>query len=256
MRDTFVETSNVRKFHEALKKVDERGAIEACLVVVDGKPGLGKTTTLSRWVAQTGSIYLRAQVGWDYSWFMQELLAELSVTQPIRGKRDRFARIVHELGDRAEASAFNGKTFGLVVDECDLVSNRGEIMEAIRGLTDIKYMPTILVGMGRLRENLRKFPQIESRGPNKAEFLPATLEDADALIKGRCEVPVAPDLVEFVWRLSKGFNREILEAIASIERFGRRMEPGPQGVSREDMAGQVIMSDRTSGKSILVPGAA
>lgn len=256
MRDTFVETSNVRRFHEALKKVDERGAVESCLVVVDGRPGLGKTTTLSRWVAQTGSVYLRAQVGWDYSWLTQELLAELSVKEPIRGKRERFARIVHELGERAEAAAFLGKTFGLVVDECDLVSNRGEIMEAIRGLSDIRYMPTILVGMGKLRENLRRFPQIESRAPNKVEFLPAAIDDAAALIRGRCDVPVAPDLVDLVWRLSKGFNREILDAIANIERFGRRMDPGPDGVTRADMAGQVIMSDRATGKAILVPGGA
>ena len=61
MRDTFVETSNYRKFMAALTKVDERGAEEACMVVIDGKPGLGKTATMARWVSQTQSIYLRAQ---------------------------------------------------------------------------------------------------------------------------------------------------------------------------------------------------
>lgn len=254
MRDTFVETSNVRRFMGALKTLDERGAIEACMVVVDGKPGLGKTTTLSRWVTQTGSIYLRAQKGWDYSWFIQDLLTELSVSyQQIRGKRERFARVIAELQVRAEQAALEGKTFGLVIDECDLVSSRAEIMEAIRGVSDIQFMPTILVGMGRLRDNLRRFPQIESRAPNKVEFQAASLEDVTALIRGRCEVPVAPDLVAFVARVSKGYNREILDAIANIERFGRRMEPDAGGVTLVDMAGQVIMNDRALGKPILVP---
>lgn len=257
MKPTFVETSNVRQFYGALKRVNERGAIEACMVVVDGKPGLGKTTTLSRWVTQTGSIYLRAQKGWDYSWFVQELLTELSVdAKSIRGKRERFARVLDELADRADRAAFEDKTFGIVIDECDLVSNRGEIMEAIRGISDLRFLPTILVGMGSLRDNLRRFPQIESRAPNKVAFQPATLEDAQSLIAGRCEVPVAPDLTEFVWRVSKGFNREILDAIAHIERFGLRIDPGPEGITVADMAGKVIMNDRNTGKPICVPGAA
>lgn len=257
MRDTFVETGNVRRFMGALKTLNERGAIEACMVVVDGKPGLGKTTTLSRWVAQTGSVYLRAQKGWDYSWFIQDLLTELSVSyQQIRGKRERFARVLQELQLRAEQAALDGKVFGLVIDECDLVSSRAEIMEAIRGISDIQFMPTILVGMGRLRDNLRRFPQIESRAPNKVEFQPAGPEDVAALIRGRCEVPVAPDLVGFVHRLSKGYNREILDAIANIERFGRRMEPGPDGVTLADMAGLVIMRNRDTGREIIVPEAA
>lgn len=254
MRDTFVETGNVRRFMGALKTLNERGAVEACMVVVDGKPGLGKTTTLARWVAQTGSVYLRAQKGWDYSWFIQDLLTELSVSyQQIRGKRERIARVLQELQLRAEQAALEGKVFGLVIDECDLVSSRAEIMEAIRGISDIQFMPTILVGMGRLRDNLRRFPQIESRAPNKVEFQPAGLEDVGALIRGRCEVPVAPDLVGFVHRLSKGYNREILDAIANIERFGRRMEPGAEGVALADMAGLVIMRNRDTGREIIVP---
>ncbi len=257
MKATFVETSNVRHFMAALKRVNERGAVEACMVVVDGKPGLGKTTTLSRWVSQTGSVYLRAQKGWDYSWFIQDLLTELSVdAKSIRGKRERFARVLQELQDRAERAAFEDKVFGIVIDECDLVSNRGEIMEAIRGISDLHFLPTILVGMGSLRDNLRRFPQIESRAPNKVAFLPATLEDTRALVEGRCEVPVAPDLISFVWKVSKGFNREILEAIAHIERFGLRIDPGPDGITLADMAGQIIMNDRSTGKPVCVPGVA
>lgn len=257
MKSTFVETGNVKKFMAALKTLDDRGAVEACMVVVDGKPGLGKTTTLSRWVSQTGSIYLRAQKGWDYNWFIQDLLTELSVSyQGIRGKRERFARVLDELQNRSEQALLEDKVFGLVIDECDLVSSRAEIMEAIRGVSDIKFLPTILVGMGKLRDNLRRFPQIESRAPNKVEFLPATLDDTAALIRARCDVPVAADLVQFVWKVSKGFNREILDAIANIERFGLRLDLGPDGVTLEDMAGQVIMNDRAMARPIFVPRAA
>jgi hypothetical protein len=125
-------------------------------------------------------------------------------------------------------------------------------MEAIRGISDLKFLPTILVGMGTLRDNLRRFPQIESRAPNKVAFLPASLEDARALIDGRCEVRVADDLVKFVWQRSRGYNREILDAIAHIERFGLRADVDEAGVTVDDMVGQPIMMDRTTGKDIVV----
>ncbi|ANH05011.1 AAA family ATPase [Shinella sp. HZN7] len=255
MRNTIVDTTNVKKFMGALTSLNDRGAVEACMVVVDGEPGLGKTTTLSRWVAQTGSVYVRAQVGWDYGWFINTLLREMSIHPP-RSKEERYERLLKELAERAARADFEGKTFGLVIDECDLVSTRPAIMEAIRGISDIQFLPTILVGMGRLRENLRRFPQIESRAPRKVRFEAATLDDTRAIIAARCEVPVAPDLVEFVWKVSRGYNREILEAIAHIERFGFRMEPGPEGVTMSDMAGQMIMNDRSSGKPIMLPRAA
>ncbi len=253
MRAEFIQTSNYRRFTSALTRLDDRGAQEACMVVVDGKPGLGKTATMARWTAQTGSIYLRAQRGWDYSWFVQELLAELSVTTVPRGRRDRFKLAIERLDDLATDATIEGRAFSLVVDEADLISGKPEVMEAIRGISDLRFLPTILVGMGKLRDNLRRFPQIESRAPNKVEFLPATREDAAALVRGLCEVPVADDLIDFVWRLSKGFSREMVEAIKAIERFGMRIDPGPEGVSHADMVGQVIMNNRENGKPIIVP---
>ncbi len=63
MKTTIVETSNVKEFHAALSRVNGRGASKPASRG-RGDPGLGKTTALSRWVAQTGSVYVRAQVGW------------------------------------------------------------------------------------------------------------------------------------------------------------------------------------------------
>ncbi len=56
MRTTFVETENVRRFQGKLTAYQERGAREACMIIVDGKPGLGKTMVVRRWMAQTGSL--------------------------------------------------------------------------------------------------------------------------------------------------------------------------------------------------------
>lgn len=254
MKSKFVETSNVRDFHDAMRDVDHRGAEEACIVVVDGAPGLGKTTCMSRWVAQTGSLYLRAEVGWNYTWFIDAMLKDLDITPP-HSRVARYERLLQGLGERARASAQNGHTFSVVIDECDQISSRREVMEAIRGLSDFQFMPTVLVGMGKLRENLRRFPQIESRAPRKVKFKPATLQDAQEVIAARCELPVASDLCSFMWKVSKGFNRELLEAIAHVERAGSRIDYDEEiGITLADMAEQVITVDRDTGNPIYAPG--
>lgn len=256
MKSTFVETSNYRLFLEALSRVDDRGAPEACLVVVDGKPGLGKTAVMNRWVSQTGSLYVRAQMGWDYNWFIRSVLHELGVQDPPRGREARFRLAITLMQARADAAAEVGKVWGFVVDECDLVSRNPQIMEGIRMFSDLLEMPTVLVGMGKLRDNLRRFAQIESRAPNKVEFKPAPLTDATALVRGLCEVPVADDLIGLIWKLSKGFSREMVDAIKAVERFGFRIDPGPKGVTVADMAGQPLMNNRETGQQIMVPEAA
>ncbi|MEM6372343.1 MAG: AAA family ATPase [Pseudomonadota bacterium] len=254
MRNTFVETSNVRRFFDTLRSVETRGAVESCLMIVDGAPGLGKTAMMSRFVAQTGSVYLRAHQGWNHTWFVEAMLKELAV--PVPHKRvDRWARLSEELMSRNFEARTRNQTFSIVIDECDLVSSRAEIMETIRDISDVQLVPTILVGMGKLRENIRRFLQIQSRAPHRCEFQPATLEDATKLITELSEVTVAPDLIRFAWEVSRGFNRELMDAIANIERIGRRIDTGATGLTLADMAGETLVRDRDTGKPIVIPEA-
>ncbi|WP_310620915.1 ATP-binding protein [Flexibacterium corallicola] len=252
MKNVFVETSNVKKFHGAISALNQRGAAEACLVVVDGLPGLGKTTTLRNWVAQTGSVYLRAQQGWTENWFLSDLLKAMDVHPP-HSLQQKAERVRGELALRQSNALFTDHTFSVVIDEADYVSRREKIIETIRGLSDSTEIPFILVGMGKINDNLVRFPQVTSRVSQRVKFERSTKDDVRALMAGRCDMPVADDLVTFLHKASGGYNREILEAIANIERFGKRNPPGPDGLTLADMAGQVLLNDRASSKPILVP---
>ncbi len=252
MRNVFVETSNVKRFISALSALEDRGASEACLVVVDGEPGLGKTTTLKHWVAQNGCVYLRAKKEWTPSWFMNELLESLRVHPP-HSFRQKYAKILEELAPRHQSALMARKSFGLVIDEADHISSKSSILETVRDISDMIELPTILVGMGKVNDNLTRFPQVSSRVSQKVKFLKASKEDVRLLITQRCEVAVADDLVNFVLTISQGYNREVLEAIANIERFGLRSDPGPGGVTLKDMAGQKIINDRRTNQAVVVP---
>jgi DNA transposition AAA+ family ATPase len=253
MRNNFVETSNVRAFHNALQVLNRRGAGEACIMVIDGVPGLGKTTTLQHWTAKHQCIYLRAKKQWRASWMMNELLEELRVTPPHRFE-EKYKLALNQIGQRLDRAEVDAQTFAIVIDEADFISRNIECMETMRDLSDGLEVPIIFVGMGTIRNNLRRFPQVMSRVSQSVEFKPATKEDVAKLIDGLCEVDVADDLVTFVHKVSKGFNREVKEAIASIERYGLRNDPqNGTAFSMADMAGKFLMNDRQSGAEIKVP---
>lgn len=255
MKNVFVETENVARFQAALGALERRGAQEACLMVVDGKPGLGKTTALYRWAAQSGAIYLRAKKEWSPGWFLADLLGEFRVT-PAHSYQKRFAQAMEAMLARQSAMTLQRRTFAVVVDEADHISRNARIMETIRDFSDMGDIVFVLVGMGKIRDHLTLLPQVASRVQPPVKFEAASLADVKRFCDQKSEVPIADCLVGFVHKITDGYNREIVEAIASIERFGKRNGANADTpVTLRDMAGQVLVTDRRTGHPIIVPEA-
>lgn len=255
MKPVFVETSNVAAFHDGIDALEARGAEEACLMVVDGKPGLGKTFALRHWVVQTRSIYLRATAEWRPMWFAADLLNAMKVT-PERGFEQRYRQIADQLMARKAAAEMAGETFTIVIDEADHISRKLLVMETVRDLSDGTGVPFILVGMGKIRANLSRYPQIASRVSRYVEFDEASLADVALFAREKCEFPIADDLVRVIHRASGGYNREVKEALATVERFCRRQagrDWNVHPVSCADMAGETLLNNRKDGRAIAVP---
>ena len=253
MKNTFVETENYLRFEAALKALDRRGADEARLVVVDGDPGLGKTTSLTRWCAQHDAVYVRAKKEWRPNWFMKDLLGAFRIPAPHSFSKG-FEIATNTLMQRRTALSLARRTFLVVIDEADHISRSIDIMESIRDLADVSDTPFVFVGMGRIRDNLTRYPQIASRVSQYVRFDKATDADVRALLDGLCEVPVGDDLADFVAHATAGYSREIKEAIVNIERFGKRNHNGEGNpVTIAQMAGQVLVNDRKTGQPITVP---
>lgn len=254
MKNEFVETENIKKFDAALSALERRGAQEACLMVVDGQPGLGKTTSLYRWAAQNDAVYLRAKKEWTPAWFLNELLAELNVNDPAHAFQKRFNQAMEALLKRQSVMLAQRRTFSVVIDEADHISRNSRIMETIRDFSDLGDIVFILVGMGKLRDNVTALPQIASRIAQYVHFEPATIDDVRLFLRSICEVPVGDDIVQFVHQVTRGFNREIKEAIANIERVGLRGEFDAENpLHLSDMAGKLLVNDRQTGAAIRIP---
>jgi len=254
MKSAFVETENVRRFQTALTGLERRGAQEACLMVVDGQPGLGKTTALHRWAAQSNAVYLRSKKEWTPGWFLTDLLTQFRI-DPAHSYQKRFAQSLEAMVSRQTALSIQKRTFAVVVDEADHISRNARVIESIRDFSDMGDIVFVLVGMGKIRDNLGAFPQVASRIAQYVRFEHASLADVAQFFETLCEVPVDPALVEFTHRVTQGYNREIKEALATVERFGRRNGAGEgKPVTLDQMRGQVLVNDRRTGAPIHVPG--
>ena len=248
MRRKIVSTSNTARFLAAVQALQHRGADEACLVVVDGEPGLGKTKVIRHWAVQNQVCYIRAKREWTPAWMLRELLDGIGVT-PDRTTEQMFRQAVERLGMHQATALREGRTYALVIDEADHIVGSTRQMETVRDLSDAVELPTILVGMGHIRSKLSRLPQIASRVAAYVEMLPASMDDVGVFLSERCEVPVAPCLIARLHQLSRGRYRELLEAIPHIEAAGADTD-GP--VTVEDMRGRVLLNDRATGRPIEV----
>jgi hypothetical protein len=183
---------------------------------------------------------------------MRELLQANGVTEPAHSFEKMYNQALESLGAQAVLSENNDEIFAVIIDEVDHISKSIRLLETLRDLSDMLEMPFLLVGMGRVRGNLTRFPQIASRIGQIIEFEPASLADVHALAEGLCEVKVADDLLEHLHKRSRGLHREIKEALNNIERFGKANGGGE--VTLEAMTGQVLLNDRKTGSPITVRG--
>lgn len=209
MKPVFVKTNNYERFQKGLAAVEGRGAQESSLLLVTGEAGYGKSETVDQWAVQVGAAYLRAKTHWTPKVFLKELAGNLKVDQS--GNSDQiFARVSGYIGRNQTP---------IVIDEVDhCLRDNALVLEAVRDLTDLTEVIAVLVGMDKVQAKISKFLQLSSRIAHVVTFIPSTIEDTIMTCAQKCEVKVANDLATEIHRQSKGRMREIMNAIALIER--------------------------------------
>ena len=250
MRSNFIQTKNTQRFLDGMGKLEKRGASEACFMVIDGKPGLGKTRTLNSWATKNNCIFIRAKKQWTPNWMLSELLDALHI-DPNHMFKKMFTQAIKALDSRYVQAQRDGGNLAIIVDEADHISRKLDLLETLRDLTDHLEIPVILVGMGKVRDNLTKAPQIASRVGQYVQFTPLDFDDCKLFINGISEIPADDSLIGFTERHSLGFSREMKEAVVNIEKFGKRN--GLELVSLKDMRGELLMNDRATDKPIFIP---
>ena len=232
MYNKFVQISNVNKFMNGMKAVEARGAAEACMMLVVGPPGFGKSNTGMWWATKNDAIFIRVKAACTAHWILADLARSLGLS-PQRGNEKVFEQVFQEM-TRAPRP--------VVVDEIEhAVGSHLEALETLRDLSDAIEFPLVFLGRETVKPRLRAQRQIWSRLSSVAEFAAVTVEDVHLCAKELCEVEVAGDLVERVLADAEGRIRQVVKALATIERIAKRGNLSK--VTAEHAKGHVLTED-------------
>jgi len=179
MKREFVKTDNAKRFRAGVAMLEARGALEAGWMLVIGRPGEGKTTTLHNWAAEAGAVMLTAQEGWTPSRMLGELaeseLAEKLGIEPVRG----FEKKIEE--------TIAGEEIPIVLDEAAFaLHNSAACLERLRGITDKSCTLMVMAAMEQDRPKFARRMQIASRISYVCDFHKSTrLSQEHARRRGR-----------------------------------------------------------------------
>jgi DNA transposition AAA+ family ATPase len=238
MHNRFAKTSNVRNFLAAYTKTEERGAREACWLLATGTPGLGKTKTVHWFSANNNAIYIRAKANWRTLWMLQEIAGELGL-DAAGNVRDVFGQVLGAL-------VAGGRP--LVIDEARNLLHDAKLLETLRDLSDTSENTIVLSGEEFVLKRLTtRYPQIRSRISEVVEFRPATAADIRLICDELAEIKIADDLVAEIHAQSSGFLREVKNAVAAVERFGKLQGLGL--IEAKHVAGKRLCQDRNDARA-------
>lgn len=232
MKHNFVQTANIERFLAASGALDNRGAPEACILLVDGVPGLGKSHAGKWWAAQKGAVLIRVKAAATPHWVLNDLVKELGEQAPAYSCENLFAQAVGSLAKSPRP---------IVVDEVEAALHDMRTIETLRDLSDLLEVPLIFIGREFVYGRLQRYKQFTTRIGARTTFAPATLEDATKCFADLCECPVEPAVVAAVHKMSEGHIREIVKAIKNVERIGLRNKG--KKVALADIAGKSLCAE-------------
>lgn len=235
MYNKFVRTSNVLKFLSGFSALETRGAAESCFMLVSGKAGYGKTGTVRWWAnsPEINAVYIQAAAGITPHWVIAEIVRELGDI-PDRRREYCFGQALRKVALARRP---------IIIDEAEFCLRDAEVLETVRGISDLTEVPIVLVGYDKIKAKLTPYEQLSSRISAVVDFKPLEPADVRKCCSELAEITIHDDLSADIHRQSAGRLRLIKEGIASVERHASRNKLSE--VSLADMRGQIIINDWT-----------
>lgn len=236
MKTNFVRTSNVDRFLTTVAALDDRAAPEACMCLIQGEAGLGKTRTARWWAMQSDAILLRIKESMTPTWLLKDLVTELGEQVPANRVEKLFQQVVSIMAKNPRP---------IVVDEAERAIKNIAILENIRDLSDLMEMPVVLVGREYTWGKLKRHTQIKTRISSSTDFSKATIDDIKLLATTLCEVEVHDDVIQMINDQSDGYVREILKALKNAERIANRAKASE--ITAKLVEGKTLVQEVVSG---------
>ena len=216
MKQHFVETSNHRLFTASVAAVENRGSPEACILLLNGEPGTGKSCTVDNWGAKRDAIYLEGIPGMSLS-FLRDYLADQTGVMA-RGKFEQYKGMV---------DFFKANHQPIILDEAQHgLPNKAECIEYLRRIAEQANTLLVLVchSSEKHRFSEHRLAHVATRVSASPELKPANVEDCETYLAELCEVVTDKGIAQQVYEQSRGRYRLMSNACRTLEVIGAKKE--------------------------------
>ena len=220
MKDEIVKTSNVVRAVKGVKALHDRGRGEEGMGLLYGRPGEGKTTTVTYLINQFNAVFLRGRVSWTVTSMLGTLMKEIG-----REKRHRRAPMVEAA---IEHFAVNDQM--IVIDEADYLLRQTDMLDALRDIYDMSQVPVLMVMMEKAPRKIQskqRLARFKRRITEWIEFDGLTRQDTMKVcnslphLADETPIEIGEDLAMRIHEEADANVGHVVIALGRIERFAR-----------------------------------
>lgn len=208
MKDKFVLTKNVRKFHTAIEHINHKMKGVERMALVFSNPGLGKTETALHYAANNGAVMIRTKKLMSGRWLLEEIVEELGAS-PAWKTKELFNQAISLLASKPRT---------VILDEVDYFTSDSRVIETLRDLHDIAKCPMVFIGMGQADKKLMRYPHLYDRFVEIVKFEKLDREDVVLMCKELSDYEFLPDAIDRIASESGGTIRKIITLIHRAEK--------------------------------------
>lgn len=213
MKRHYVETSNHRAFMAGVRAVENRGSPEACILLLTGEPGTGKTAAVARFGSDRLAVRLEGVPGMTLGYLRDYIADQTGVHGKSRYHQE--AGFLDYLRDTGAPIILDEAQHGL--------PNKGEVVEYLRRLSEKAGSLLVLVCHTSERHRFAedRLAHIATRISDVTALKPATVADCNDYLSALCETPVEDGVAALVHDQSRGRYRLMANAVMSLEAVAR-----------------------------------